>query len=119
MKRAISPGKNCFLPLSWPPEERASYWDSCEIYSYPEYAFGETLAIFRDRPMTRNSLLADMKWLACRIAPNAHDIRVPPISQDKLEIYLRRYRLRDPRRAALAELLAQPPSATVSSQLLE
>ena len=42
--------------------------NSCEIAYYPDYAFGETLAVFRDRVQSRNSLVSDMLWLASRLA---------------------------------------------------
>ncbi len=36
------------------------YWDKCEVPHYPDYAFEETLAVFKDKPGRRSTLLNDM-----------------------------------------------------------
>jgi tetratricopeptide (TPR) repeat protein len=107
-----------FLPTEWTADERTGHWDSCEVSYYPNYAFGETLAVFRDRPQVRNSLVADMRWLASRLAPADRELNLPLLDAEIRETILRRYRLRDPRKATLAELLAQSPSAGATAGLL-
>ena len=82
-----------FLPVDWPADERAAYWNSCEISYYPDYAFGETLAVFRDRPQTRSSLVADMKWLASRLLPPDRELKIPSLDPEKRETIVHRYRL--------------------------
>ncbi len=107
-----------FLPADWSTDDRAAYWASCEVVYYPEYAFGETLAVFRDRRQERNSLVADMRWLASRLVPADGELKIPPLDPERRDTILRRYRLRDPRKAELAELLAQPQSSTTTARLL-
>jgi tetratricopeptide (TPR) repeat protein len=107
-----------FLPANWRADDRAGYWESCEIAYYPDYAFGETLAVFRDRRQLRSSLVADMRWLASRLVPVDREPKIPSLDAERRDGILRRYRLRDPRKAELAELLAQPLSSTTTARLL-
>ena len=107
-----------FLPADWPADDRAGYWASCEVAYYSEYAFGETLAVFRDRRQERNSLVADMRWLASRLVPADRELKIPSLDPERRDAILRRYRLRDPRKAELTELLAQPSSLTTTERLL-
>ena len=106
-----------FLPADWSSEDRAGYWESCEIAYYPDYACGETLAVFRDRPQLRNSLVADMRWLASRLVPADRELKIPLLDPEKQEAILRRYHLRDPRKAELRELLT-PLSSRTTARLL-
>ena len=107
-----------FLAAEWTTDDRAGYWDSCEVSYYPNYAFGETLAVFRDRAQVRNSLVADMRWLASRLAPADRELNLPSLDPVIRETVLRRYRLRDPRKSMLAELLAQSPSTVATAGFL-
>ena len=74
--------------------ERLEYWDNCEVSYYPDYAFGETLAVFRDRPQARSGLVADMRWLASRFVPASQELRVPSLKEETRDAILRRYYLR-------------------------
>lgn len=65
--RAKQVARNLLEPLLKPqfsPEILELYWDKCEVPHYPDYAFEETLAVFKDTPEQRNTLLNDMTWLA-------------------------------------------------------
>jgi hypothetical protein len=49
IEKARSFARDCLdslLPAEWSPDERETYWGSCEIPYYPEYAFEETIALF-------------------------------------------------------------------------
>ena len=101
-----------FLPQAWDADKRSGYWANCEIAYYPDYAFGETLAVFGDRKQARNSLVADMRWLASHLAGPGRELALPSLDSKQRDIILTRYRLRDPRKSELAELRRQPLSSS-------
>jgi len=71
------------------------YWEACEVPSYPDYSFEETLSVFKDLPGQRNTLLGDMVWLAETIegVPSG-SLTVPELQASVREKYLRRFALR-------------------------
>jgi MinD-like ATPase involved in chromosome partitioning or flagellar assembly len=95
-----------FLPREWSSEELETYWSNCEISYYPEYAFEETISLFREVGTQRTGPLADMSWVATSVAgPEAvKPVRIPT---DVRERYMRRLAFRDPRLAELDELLKE------------
>jgi tetratricopeptide (TPR) repeat protein len=100
-----------FLPTQWSAEERETYWSNCESAYYPEYAFEETISVFREVTSQRAGPFADMKWIATQILGTGA-IDPPRISSELRERYLRRIAFQDPRRAALDEFLKKwSPSA--------
>jgi cellulose biosynthesis protein BcsQ len=99
-----------FLPQLVDREALLTYWGSAEIPHYPAYGFEETLATFRERAGGRNNLLADMEWLTGQICRARGTITLPRMKREIRERYLHRFRLRDPRRAALDEALAAEPA---------
>ena len=100
-----------FLPSNWSADEREAYWGNCETAYYPDYAFEETIAMFREIGTQRAGPFADMNWIATRVLGTG-SIRPPRVSAEMRERYLRRIAFRDPRRADIDELLRQwSPSA--------
>jgi tetratricopeptide (TPR) repeat protein len=99
-----------FLPQLADREALLTYWDSAEIPHYPAYGFEETLATFRERAGGRNNLLADMEWLTGQICGTRAPLPMPRMKREVRERYLHRFRLRDPRRAALDEALQAEPA---------
>ena len=106
------------LPAEWSVDERETYWSNCETAYYPEYAFEETISMFRETATQRAGPFADMKWVAARIleTDNINPPRVPP---DVRERYFRRIAFRDPRRAELDELLNQGATSTGDTRVRE
>jgi tetratricopeptide (TPR) repeat protein len=99
------------LPVEWSVNERDTYWSNCETAYYPEYAFEETISMFREVATQRAGPLADMNWIASQILGTG-SITPPRVSPDMRQRYLRRIAFQDPRRAELDELLKQrAPSA--------
>jgi tetratricopeptide (TPR) repeat protein len=95
-----------FLPREWSSEELETYWGNCEISYYPEYAFEETISLFREVGTQRTGPLADMNWVATNVAgpEMVKSVRIPT---DVRERYMRRMAFRDPRLAELDELLKE------------
>jgi len=69
LERARSEAWRKFTPYLWhiPREQHAEYWGSIEIFYRSQYAFEEVIAPFGDRPLQRNSLLAEMERLTAHI----------------------------------------------------
>jgi cellulose biosynthesis protein BcsQ/tetratricopeptide (TPR) repeat protein len=55
------------LPAAMSAEERRAYWDEVQVPYKPSYAYEETLAVFGDRPDSRNSLLSAYERITARI----------------------------------------------------
>jgi len=95
--RAKQVARNLLEPLlkhQFSPEILERYWDKCEVPHYPDYAFEETLAVFKDTPAQRNTLLNDMTWLAETIveAPEG-SLKIREMDPSTREIFLRRFAL--------------------------
>ncbi len=83
-----------FFPADWSDDDRQSYWASCEIAHYPDYAFEESLALFREVGPQRAGLLADMTWIASRVI-GAEISPFPRIPSQVRDRYLRAVAFRD------------------------
>jgi internalin A len=91
-------------------DESERYWRASDMAYYPDYAFEETLTVFKDLPGQPNTLLAQMLWLAQTITANPERALIlPELEQATRTKYLRRFALRDPRDAQLAEIRDLPP----------
>lgn len=91
-------------------EEKESYWAEAEIVYRARFAGGETLAAFVDRPAERNTLLADMMWLAAKVS-GEESLRPIRLTDEQRETYQRAVALRDPRIAELNILARDAASA--------
>src|SRR3954452_11550212 len=67
------------------------YLEAYEVPSYPDYAFEETLAVFKDLPEQRNTLLRDMMWLATAIQGSTTSLAIPDPETELREKYLERF----------------------------
>jgi CobQ/CobB/MinD/ParA nucleotide binding domain len=70
IERAREFARDCLdrlLPVEWSVNERETYWSNCETAYYPEYAFEETVSMFREVATQRAGPLADMNWIASQI----------------------------------------------------
>lgn len=92
-------------------EDKELYWAEAEILYRARYAGGETLTAIADRPGERNTLLADMLWLAHRVS-GAADLKAIRLSEELRETYQRAVALRDPREAELKTLARDPAAST-------
>lgn len=95
--RAREVARNLLEPLlrqQFSPEILERYWEKYVVPHYPDYAFEETLAVFKNTPEQRNSLLNDMTWLAETIveAPEG-SLKIREIEPSIRDIFLRRFAL--------------------------
>ncbi|PWC56304.1 hypothetical protein TSH7_28445 [Azospirillum sp. TSH7] len=97
-------------------EEKELYWAQAEVLYRARYAGGETLAAIADRPGERNTLLADMLWLAREVS-GLTDLESIRLSDGQRETYQRAVELRDPREAELKTFARNP--GTSYTRLLE
>lgn len=93
-----------------PTEEKEFYWAQAEILYRARYAGGETLAAIVDRPGERNTLLADMLWLAHRVT-GVEGLEAIQVSEEQRETYQRAVALRDPREAELKSFARNPAAS--------
>ncbi len=91
------------LPSEMTPDERLEYWYSCEISHYSDYAWEETLAVIKEEPRSRGTLIADLIWLTEQLA--GHPLNMPRLSQEDQDKFLRRSELGDADRFRAAELI--------------
>jgi small GTP-binding protein len=99
------------LASQFDAETIEKHWKSCEVPHYPNYAFEETLAVFKDQAGQRNTLLSDMVWLAETLQDDVTgSIVIPDLTAAVRERYLRRFALRDPRLSQLEEIQELPVS---------
>lgn len=91
-------------------EEKELYWAQAEVLYRARYAGGETLAAIADRPGERNTLLADMLWLAREVSGQI-GLEAIRLSDAQRETYQRAVALRDPREAEL-KTFARSPGAS-------
>jgi len=107
-----------FLAADWSEEELQNYWTNCEISHYPNYAFEETIALFREVAAQRTGPLADMTWITAQVL-GRDNAQLPRILPETQERYLRRIAFRDPRIAELDELLTNWSVSEGSSRISE
>jgi hypothetical protein len=111
---------DCLLCDAADSATRTAYWGIAEIVHYPNYALGELLAAFNDRPAEQNSLLSDMRRLVSRIVETEFmslqkEFEAPSFSEEARRNYARRIRFRDPRNAELQAALEGDPTSSLSA----
>ncbi len=104
-----------FMVSQFATDALDQYWQAAEVPHYSDFSFQETLAIFKDLPNQRNTLLNDMVWLTETVRGiEPGSLTVPDLGDEIRDRYSRRFALRDPRHSQLLELLELQPSEAYS-----
>lgn len=84
-----------FLTMDGNGKKADEYWANIKVIYRKDYALQETLAILRESPIERDTMLSDMQWLAGRISEGTpRQLLIPALEQSLCKKYLEEFTLR-------------------------